>query len=91
VSDIPPRPPEPAFQHRSAYGQIAAELRAKITAGELAADDWLTTEAELASHYCVSRVTINNAIQMLADDGYVQIVRGRGDRGRARAHRDRPR
>jgi GntR family transcriptional regulator len=64
--------PEPIYQ------QIAAELRAGIAAGRWDAGRRIPSETELMSTYGVARLTARNAVRLLAREGAVQIVKGRG-------------
>lgn len=62
----------------SVWSQVAADLAADITAGELAAGARLPAEPDLASVYGVSRITVRRAVRDLADRGLVTVSRGRG-------------
>ena len=56
--------------------QVADDLRAEIMAGKITAR--LPTEVELSTQYGVSRVTIRRAVAILADEGLIQVIHGRG-------------
>lgn len=58
--------------------QVTADIEAEIDAGRIAPDTRLPTEAELASQYGVSRVTVRRAIAVLRKRGKVVTVHGRG-------------
>jgi GntR family transcriptional regulator len=60
------------------YAQMAADLRGKIEAGELAPGDPLPSEPELAERYGVSRTSARNGIKLLVAWGLVVVERGRG-------------
>lgn len=60
------------------YYQLAESLRAKITTGEYAVGDQLPSERELMSIYDISRNTVRDAIDVLAQDGLVERDHGRG-------------
>lgn len=60
------------------WRQVAADLRADIQSGALRPDARLPSEFELASQYGVSRVTIRRALGVLADEGLVVVLHGRG-------------
>lgn len=62
----------------SAFRRVARDLRAQILDSNLAADEPLPTEAELAERYGVSRQTIRRAFQDLVAEGLVHRVPGRG-------------
>jgi DNA-binding GntR family transcriptional regulator len=61
------------------YRQIAADLAARIAAGEYdAADGLLPSYAKLADLYSVSVATVQRAISLLNDRGLVVGIPGRG-------------
>src|SRR5262245_58544687 len=60
------------------YRRIAAELRQKITGGELPPGSRLPTEPELVERYGVARNTIRLAIGLLANEGMISTTPGRG-------------
>ena len=60
------------------YRQIAASLRQRIDTGVLPPGSRLPNEEALRQHYGTSRITIRNAIQLLADDGLVEKHHGKG-------------
>jgi GntR family transcriptional regulator len=60
------------------YEVEAAHLRGRIKAGEWEVGTTLPRIAELAEERQVSGHTIRNALQMLAEEGLVRIVRGTG-------------
>ena len=63
-------------------GRLTARLRDdladRIARQELAPGAQLPTERVLSERYGVSRVTVRRALALLADDGIVQAVQGRG-------------
>ena len=63
-------------------GRLTARLRDdladRIARQELAPGAQLPTERVLSERYGVSRVTVRRALALLADDGLVQAVQGRG-------------
>ncbi|MCO6009458.1 GntR family transcriptional regulator [Actinoallomurus purpureus] len=59
------------------YEQIAADLRARISAGEFA-DGKLPSERELGEHYGASRNTIRGALGQLVNLGIIRSVKGLG-------------
>jgi DNA-binding GntR family transcriptional regulator len=65
---VPDRPPQLPTD------RVAAELRARITAGEWAKDEQLPSVATLAEQHNTSRATMSRAIQRLADEGLVRVV-----------------
>ncbi|WP_328741291.1 GntR family transcriptional regulator (plasmid) [Streptomyces erythrochromogenes] len=52
-------------------GDLSAELRQRITAGELAVGSKLPTNAQLMAKHGVSKATVTKAIATLADEGLV--------------------
>lgn len=61
------------------HAQIRELIRRQAIAGEIVdADGRLMTEAELISHFGVSRVTIRNAIAPLVAEGLFDRTRGKG-------------
>ncbi len=61
-----------------AYLRIAADLRAQIDRGELAAGNKLPTESALMESYAVSRTVAKNAIIVLKTEGLVEGRQGSG-------------
>lgn len=70
-----PRPP---------YQQVAAVLRAAILTGTFAPGDRLPSQAELSKHYGVARMTTQQALRILKDEGLVTSRQGSGMFVRAR-------
>jgi DNA-binding GntR family transcriptional regulator len=62
----------------SAYERIAAELSARVAAGEFGTNDPLPSEAALVEAHGVSRNTVRRAYKQLADAGVVVIKQGAG-------------
>ncbi|MFE6450301.1 GntR family transcriptional regulator [Nocardiopsis dassonvillei] len=60
------------------YRRIAAELRERITSGDLAPGDALPSEAALVRQYSVSRGTARQALSELEGTGLVVAVHGKG-------------
>lgn len=54
------------------YMQIAAALRARIAAGELAPGDAMPSTRTLAQEYGTSLETANKALKVLADEGLIK-------------------
>lgn len=61
------------------YGQLASIMRSQILAGRWGPETKLPTIRELCERYLVSRITVRQAIQILADEGLL-ISGGRGKR-----------
>lgn len=60
------------------YSSIKDDLLAKIKEGTYKEGDVIPPEVELAKSYGVSRPTIRQALQILANDGYVEKRKRRG-------------
>ncbi len=73
-----PRPP---------YIQVAEELRAAITAGQLKPGDRLPSARDLVQRYRIASMTAQNALRVLRDQGLIYSVPGRGSFVR---HRPQP-
>lgn len=61
---------------RTAYQQVADQLRELILAGTLAAGDRLPPEPDLAARFGVSRSTIREALRVLASRDLIYTTRG---------------
>jgi GntR family transcriptional regulator len=60
------------------YYQLENVLREKLTSGAFEPGDKMPTEIELIEEYGVSRITVRQALQALADDGLIERKQGRG-------------
>jgi DNA-binding GntR family transcriptional regulator len=60
------------------YHQLQAVLRAEIEFGKWRADEQLPSETKLAERFGVSKVTVRQALQELAEFGYICREQGRG-------------
>ena len=60
------------------YLQIAAILRGQIERGEIAPGRPVPSETQLMGRYEVARLTARKAVRVLADEGLVEVVPGRG-------------
>ena len=63
-------------EHASAASAVADDL-AQVILGELAPGQSLPSEADLACRYSVSRLTIREAVKLLAGRGLLELARGR--------------
>ncbi len=63
-----------------AYEQIVGEVRALLVAGELAPGDPLPTVRQLAADLGVHHNTVAQAYRQLAEEGWLDLRRGRGAR-----------
>lgn len=65
---------------KSKYRNIFTDLKQKIKTNEYSYGDFLPSENELIQIYDCSRNTIRRALSLLALDGYIQPIHGRGVR-----------
>ncbi|WP_372411070.1 GntR family transcriptional regulator [Streptomyces luteireticuli] len=70
--EIDHRAPKPPYQ------QIAADLKKRISKGELEPGKPVPSEKELVELYGVARNTVRSALTLLRADGLVYTVPGRG-------------
>jgi DNA-binding FadR family transcriptional regulator len=68
----------PVQRVRKAYEQVYDQLRELIMRGELARDQRLPGEAELAREFGVSRGTVREALRLLAAHNLVRTAKGAG-------------
>lgn len=61
-----------------AYEVVARRLRRRIEQGEFPWHAPLPSEPALSEWYGVSRTTVRSAIRVLADEGIVEVVSGKG-------------
>lgn len=60
------------------YQQIADILRGRIERGEIAPGRPVPSETQLMQEYGVARLTARKAVRVLAGEGLVEVVQGRG-------------
>lgn len=60
------------------YLRIKQDIIAQIQEGKLQAGDYIATEKDLAQRYGVSQITSKHALNLLAAEGYVERLRGKG-------------
>jgi GntR family transcriptional regulator len=60
------------------YLQIAAILRDRIQRGDIAPGRPVPSETQLMGEHGVARLTARKAVRVLADEGLVEVVQGRG-------------
>ncbi|MGW2206341.1 GntR family transcriptional regulator [Streptomyces sp. NPDC001774] len=63
---------------RSAYAQVADDLRNQIAHGMLKAGQRLEGNAKLAERYGVAAMTVRHALDILRDEGLIVSQQGRG-------------
>jgi integrase len=76
----PARPPDcvPSQPTQSSpYRDIADELYAAITRGEIRSGDFLPTIVDLAAKYAVAVGTVHRAVSLLSEWGVVEVSRGK--------------
>lgn len=78
------RKKEASMARTPLYAKIRNDLRTKIEQGEYAVGEVIPSEVELAETYGVSRPTVRQAVQALADEGYLDKRRKRGTQVRQR-------
>ncbi|TET49203.1 MAG: GntR family transcriptional regulator [Anaerolineales bacterium] len=64
--------------YEPAYAQLAGILRRQVAAGRFRPGDQLPSEAMLCQSYHVSPMTVRRTINLLAEEGVVSAVQGRG-------------
>lgn len=60
------------------YKRVYADLRMSLKSTKYSVGSLLPTEAELQKHYGVSRTTVRRAVALLAEEGLVKVIQGRG-------------
>ena len=65
---------------KAIYRDIYLDLKAEITRGTYPYQSFLPSESELVQHYGCSHNTVRRALAMLADEGCVQPIHGKGVR-----------
>jgi DNA-binding GntR family transcriptional regulator len=68
----------PHRDQRTAYQQIADDLRAAIASGRYQVGDQLPAERELARRYGVAAMTIRHGLEVLRGEGLVMSTEKRG-------------
>ena len=66
------------MKQRPLYEQIYSDIRGQIVQGAFEAGDRLPSEKEISEQYQVSRITSKKALEMLAEEGTVIRMPGRG-------------
>jgi integrase len=77
MASLIPRPVLAPRSPRGPYEVIAAELREQIATGKLRPGDQLPTIVELAAAHSVSVGTAHRAIDLLHQDGLIDVSRGK--------------
>jgi GntR family transcriptional regulator len=60
------------------YHQLQCVLKAEIEAGKWQPDQQIPTETKIAERFGVSKITVRQALQALAEQGYIRREQGRG-------------
>lgn len=63
---------------RPYYEQLAGILRDQIRSGELPPRSQLPSESNLEKTYGLARGTVRRAVRILAEEGFVIVIQGRG-------------
>jgi DNA-binding GntR family transcriptional regulator len=63
---------------RLLWQQVHDDVLAEIRSGDLALDDRLPSELDMADQYGVSRDVIRRAKEELANEGWLIVLHGRG-------------
>jgi GntR family transcriptional regulator len=63
---------------RPPYEQVAADLRARVMAGDLAPGTQLPSTAHLVTEFGVSNTTVQKALAVLKGEGYLMSRQGKG-------------
>ena len=74
--------------HRPLYRQLERALRRAIEGGQIAADDALPPERDLAADFGVSRITVRKAIDGLVQEGLLVRRQGSGTFVRVRVEKN---
>jgi GntR family transcriptional regulator len=64
--------------HEPVYAQLAGILRGQISSGELAPGRPVPSIRTLCEQYGIARMTAAKALRVLADEGLITVVKGRG-------------
>ncbi len=67
-----------ALSNAGKYEQVLDRLRGRLRQGEFAAGDQLPSQRALAREYGVNLSTVNKAVSILASEGRLEQVHGRG-------------
>jgi GntR family transcriptional regulator len=62
----------------SRYGSLAQALRARVVAGEWPPGSALPAESQLASEHGVALGTMRRALELLAEQGFIERIHGKG-------------
>ncbi|NLJ30398.1 MAG: GntR family transcriptional regulator [Clostridiales bacterium] len=65
-------------EHQPLYLMLYHSLHDRITGGEYSKGEKLPTEKELAEQFGVSNITSKKALELLAKDGFIQRIPGKG-------------
>jgi GntR family transcriptional regulator len=60
------------------YHQLQCVLKAEIESGKWQPDEQIPTETKIAERFGISKITVRQALQALAEQGYIRREQGRG-------------
>ena len=69
---------ESDLDRKLVYVSIAEDLRGRIARGELTGGERLPGELALVRHYGASRNTVRQALALLANEGLIEVIHGKG-------------
>jgi len=61
-----------------AYYRLAEDTKEKVESGALKPGDMLPSTAPLAKKYGISHMTVRQGVSLLANEGYVETIQGKG-------------
>ena len=68
----------PAEPGLSRYASLAQALRARVIAGEWSPGSALPAESQLATEHGVALGTMRRALELLAEQGFIERIHGKG-------------
>ena len=71
-------PIDEVLERRTLPQQVAARLTALIQSGSLTPGDFLASENQLSREFGVSRPVVREALRLVAAQGFVEVLNGRG-------------
>ncbi|KAB2889904.1 MAG: GntR family transcriptional regulator [Burkholderiaceae bacterium] len=78
MKTTPPLTVVPAEPGQSRYAALASALRARVVAGEWPPGSALPAEQTLAAEHGVALGTLRRALELMAEQGFIERIHGRG-------------